>query len=59
MNSCAAERDLKRVAVNRREPHLPQHKPASSSVRVSPNFALPLMVDSIAWHMQQLAFDTD
>jgi hypothetical protein len=42
MKAPAAERVRKHVAVNRREPHLPQYKPASSKVRVSPAFAFTL-----------------
>jgi hypothetical protein len=48
MKACAAERLWKRVAVNRREPHFPQYKPASSKVRMSPAFAFTLTSASVA-----------
>ena len=53
MKACAAERLWKRVAVNRREPHFPQYKPASSKVRMSPGFAFTLISASVAWRMHR------
>jgi hypothetical protein len=53
MNARAAARVWNLVTVNRREPHWPQYKPASSRVRVSPAFAFALTAASVAWRMHR------
>jgi hypothetical protein len=52
MKLCAADRDSKRVALNLREPHVPQWTPASASVRRSPGCARKSAPLSIARRMQ-------
>jgi hypothetical protein len=52
MKAWAAECVRKRVAVNRREPHLAQRTPACSSERLSPTFARTLSAVSRARRMQ-------